>query len=140
MATESVATILERTAPATIQDWYELVLLFHTLTAIPMTREQRCAHLPSLFRAIVLRLRSPAPQDAAEPPSPDAAEHGATRRLQGYSSAMMVDESRILQVSIFKALHKNRESMDFNRLLPAVITIADEVDAQLSRAVARCVA
>jgi len=53
---------------------------------------------------------------------------------------MMVEESRMLQVSIFKSLHENLSYIDFPLLLPDVMTIANEVDAQLSRAVACYVA
>ena len=47
---------------------------------------------------------------------------------------MMVEESRMLQVSIFETLQKNLASIDFSILLNAVMTIADEVDSQLSQA------
>jgi hypothetical protein len=47
----------------------------------------------------------------------------------------MVEEARMLQVSIFKSLHDNLDHIEFHLLLPDVMTIADEVDAQLSRAV-----
>ena len=57
------------------------------------------------------------------------------RRKQGYSAAMMVEESRMLQVSIFQCLQKNLASIDFSVLLIGVMTIADEVDSQLSQAV-----
>jgi hypothetical protein len=59
MALESVATILERTVPTTIQNWYARTLLDERLRAVPMSRERRCAHLPQLFRDLVFRLRSP---------------------------------------------------------------------------------
>jgi hypothetical protein len=42
-----------------------------------------------------------------------------------------VQESRLLQVSIFSMLHKDVKRLDINKLLPDVVTIADEVDAQL---------
>jgi uncharacterized protein YejL (UPF0352 family) len=47
---------------------------------------------------------------------------------------MMVEESRVLQVSIFNTLQKNLASIDFSVLLLGVMTIADEVDSQLSQA------
>ena len=50
MTQESVATILERTASITIEDWYKDASLDAELMAVPMSREQRCAHLPQLFR------------------------------------------------------------------------------------------
>jgi hypothetical protein len=136
MTLESVATVLERTALTTIQDWYDGVLLDERLMTVPMSREERCSHLPQLFRDLVHRLRAPAVSSTNAPSSEDAAEHGATRRRWGYTAAMMVDESRMLQVSLFKSLHENRGSIDFHLLLPDVMIIADEVDAQLSRAVA----
>ena len=136
MAQESVATILERTVSTTIEDWYQLALLDAGLMTVPMSREQRCAHLPQMFRDLVCRLRSPTIPGTKELFSEDAAEHGIARRKQGYTAAMMVEESRMLQVSIFKSLHENIDFIAFSLLLPDVMTIANEVDAQLSRAVA----
>jgi hypothetical protein len=46
---------------------------------------------------------------------------------------MAVEESRLPQLSIFSMLHKNVKRLDFNKLLPDVVTIADEVDAQLKQ-------
>jgi hypothetical protein len=48
---------------------------------------------------------------------------------------MMVEESRILQVSIFNTLQNNLDKVDFSKVLRDVITIADEVDSQLKQAV-----
>jgi hypothetical protein len=49
---------------------------------------------------------------------------------------MIVEESRILQVSIFDTLQKNLSTVDFSLLLHDVMTIADEVDSQLKLGVA----
>jgi hypothetical protein len=46
---------------------------------------------------------------------------------------MLIHESRILQVAIFGTLHKSLSTLDFNLLLPDVMIIADEVDAQLTQ-------
>ena len=54
--------------------------------------------------------------------------------MQGYTAAMMVEESRLLQVCIFQTLQNNLASIDFSVLLIGVMTIADEVDSQLSQA------
>jgi len=51
-----------------------------------------------------------------------------------------VEESRLLQVSIFTMLHKNLKSLEISTLLPNVVTIADEVDAQLKQQVLRFMA
>jgi hypothetical protein len=66
--------------------------------------------------------------------------HGDLRRKQGYTVAMAVQESRLLQVTIFATLHKNTNNLEFSKLLPDVVTIADEVDAQLKEQMLRFMA
>src|ERR1700731_2635207 len=117
---ESVATILERSVPSTIEDWFERVQLEHSLMAIPLSRELRCFHLVAVFRDLVARLRSFKTLGAKEPMSTSAAEHGLARRKQGYTAAMMVEESRMLQVSIFQTLQNNLDRVNFSSLLVSV--------------------
>jgi len=132
--TESVATILERAAPSCIEDWLMQAQTDSKLSLVPLTPEQRCSHLPQVFRDLVARLRVALPLGSTGPLSEFAANHGLTRRRQGYSAAMMVEESRILQVCIFHTLQRNLATIDFSVLLTQVMTIADEVDSQLRQA------
>jgi hypothetical protein len=46
---------------------------------------------------------------------------------------MLVQDSRILQVTLFGTLQKNLGALDFSLLLPDVMTIADEMDSQLTQ-------
>lgn len=129
---ESVATILERDLDSLIQDWMELVEHDEELTCVPLSFEGRTGHLPNLIADLVNRLRLPSSKSALV--SIAAREHGELRRNQGYTPAMVVEESRILQVSIFNTLQKNLSRVDFSKVLLDVITIADEVDSQLKQA------
>lgn len=131
---ESLATILGRTTEAGIADWYEAVEKEDTLLAVHLNREARCKHLPQLFRDLGRRLHAFKPLGTKELNSEAASNHGLERRRQGYTAAMMVEESRILQVTIFHTLQKNLGTIDFTVLLLGVMTIADEVDSQLSQA------
>jgi CheY-like chemotaxis protein len=133
---EAVASILERTADVIIQRWLARVHLEPSVMAVPLADAVRLGHLPQLFRDLVLRLRASHPLGSKELLSVAAGEHGKTRRRQGYSAAMMVEESRMLQVSIFETLEANLASIDFSMLLHEVMTIADEVDSQLAQAMA----
>ena len=54
--------------------------------------------------------------------------------MQGYTAALIVEESRMLQVSIFQTLQNNLPRVDFSLVLVDVMTIADEVDEQLCQA------
>jgi hypothetical protein len=133
-ALESVATILEKESESTIIEWLGHINADENLFAVEMDDKTRCAHLPQLFKELVHRLRNPLPLGTKGTPSKSAHGHGRTRRKQGYSAAMLVEESRMLQVSIFDTLHKNQRSVDFNVLLLDVMVIADEVDLQLAEA------
>lgn len=129
---ESVATILEHDLAATIQHWMGLVEHDAELTCIQLSFEDRTGHLPNLIADLVNRLRLPSTPTALI--SMAAREHGDLRRKQGYTAGMMVEESRILQISIFDTLQKNLSKVDFSKVLLDVITIADEVDSQLKQA------
>jgi DNA-binding response OmpR family regulator len=134
---ETVASILERAADGTILEWFARIETNPTLMSISMSREQRCRHLPPLFQELIARLRSGHPIGSMELTSASAAEHGANRCRQGYTASMLVEESRMLQISIFHTLQKNLASIDYSVLLVGVMTIADEIDSQLSQAVTR---
>ena len=132
LPTQSVAAILEHDLDATIQDWMDLVEHDGELTCIPLGFEDRTGHLPNLIADLVNRLRLPLTTTAQI--SIAARAHGDLRRKQGYTAAMMVEESRILQGSIFNTLQKNLPRVDFSKVLLDVMTIADEVDSQLKQA------
>jgi CheY-like chemotaxis protein len=133
---ESLAAILERTTGSTIQEWYKLVLKEKLVMSVPMSRDLRCGHLPQLFRELAARLRTSIPIGSKGPVSPAAALHGLSRHKSGYSAAMLVEESRILQVTIFNTLQNNLATIDPSLVLSGLITIADEIDSQLSQAMA----
>jgi hypothetical protein len=82
---------------------------------------------------VIYRLRAPA--RTRDPFSIEAREHGAMRRRQGYNAGMVVEESRILEVSIFTTIQNNLRSLDLGRVLLDVVTIADECDSQLKQAI-----
>jgi hypothetical protein len=129
-----VASVLERETETTIADWYALVEAEPELVMIPLSREDRCMHLPEMFGDLVDRLRNPLPLGTHARASAAARDHGRLRRDQGYTAAMLVAESRILQVSIFQTLQLHVEDTKPSVLLIYVMSIADEVDSQLAQA------
>jgi len=127
--------MLEREREAKIKEWRRRVNLLGALTRIPLSDNDRSQHLPKLFHDLVCRLRLA--NDAHLPVSTTATAHGQARRLQGYSPAMLVEESRLFQVVTFQTLHLNQGELEQSQVLADVVIIADEVDLQLMQAV-RC--
>jgi hypothetical protein len=111
----TVTSDRERNTLSTIQEWFRLVQKEEKLQTVLMSHDQL---------------------GSKELISVAAAEHGVERRRVGYTAAMLVEESRMLQVSIFPTLQNNLASIDFSLLLIGVMTIADEIDSQLSQAMA----
>jgi CheY-like chemotaxis protein len=132
--TESVASILECDKEQIIQLWLTRVKENKELMRIPLGAKERTGHLSRLLTDLVARLRRGPGVDIKHPDSTAAHEHGKLRRQQGYTAPMIVDESRILQVSIFQILQSNLARVDFSLVLVDVMTIADEVDSQLCQA------
>src|ERR1700676_2516339 len=135
---ETVGDILDRELKHVIAEWLMRVEKESDLMHIPLNHDERTGHLPHLIHDVINRLRLDAGSKA--PISKAAAEHGDLRRKQGYTVAMMVEESRLLQVSLFTTLHQNVTQLEFSALLPNVVTIADEVDAQLKEQMLRFMA
>lgn len=131
----SVSALLERELEPTIKEWLRRVNLVPALTCIPLSDADRTGHLPTLFQELICRLRLA--HDALPSISLAAAAHGEVRRAQGYSASMVVEESRVFQVTTFRTLHLHHSELDQNQLLLDVMVIADEVDSQLTQAV-RC--
>ena len=131
---ERVASILERDAHKTIAEWLSRVKLDDELCHIVISDHQRAGHLQKLIEELVVRLRLPRVLGTKQV-SDGAVEHGKVRRSQGYSIPMIIEESRMLQVSIFHTLQNNLNVVDFSLLLIDVMTIADEVDSQLKQTI-----
>ena len=130
---ERVAAILDRSVDAMIHDWVELVEQDEALASVSLKPADRTVHLHKFFHDLLVRLRLPHGSKASI--SVAARLHGELRNKQGYSIPMIVDESRILELTIFGTLEKNSALLDLSQVLRDVITVADEVDSQLKQTI-----
>ena len=135
--TQRVGVILRRYAGGIVEGWLARAKQSSDLNVVPLSDEQRAAHVARMVEDLALRLSksSDAVEDSETIFSAAAVAHGKLRYLQGYTPAMLVDESRILEVTVFGMLHSNLHSLDFSLLLPDVTAIADEVDGQLTQSI-----
>ena len=131
---EDISKILEGETNAIISNWLQRVDTEPEIISVRLTPAERSAHLPALFHDLVARLRNPLPLGTRALRSVASETHGLLRRAQGYTAAMMVEESRMLQVTIFEGLQRNLHKVNFSILLSEVMVIADEVDSQLAQA------
>jgi len=132
---QRVAAILDRCIASVAADWLARAKKSSELNHLSLSDDERTGHLPKLVEDLVVRLSNPCAttKDSDAAFSEAAIAHGKLRYQQGYTPAMLVHESRILQVTLFGTLQNNLSLLDFSLLLPDVMTIADEVDAQLTQ-------
>jgi len=132
---QRVAEILHRCIATVVADWLARAKKSSELNPLSLSDDERTGHLPKLVEDLVVRLKKPSgtTRDSDAAFSEAAIAHGKLRYQQGYTPAMLVHESRILQVTLFGTLQSNLSLLDFSLLLPDVMTIADEVDAQLTQ-------
>jgi len=132
---ERVGTILRRSVGSLVEDWLARAKQSRELNHLMLSDEDRTGHLPKLVKDLIVRLSKPraAAKDSDAISSTTAMAHGKLRYEQGYTPAMLVHESRILQVTLFETLQDNLRFLNVRLLLTDVATIADEVDAQLAQ-------
>jgi YesN/AraC family two-component response regulator len=128
---EAIAMILEREEPAITKAWLAQMEAAGSGATATLTIQERCEHLPDALRDIIFRLRYPRPIGSISQFSMTALQHGARRRRQKIGAATMVEEARALQIALFQTIGKNMERIDLGQLPGALMSIADEVNAQL---------
>ena len=133
---ERVATILQRCATGVVEDWLARVKESKELNDLCLSDEERTGHLPKLIEdADRSPERRQAPPRRPMPSLPSPLRPTASCAiLQGYTPAMLVQDSRILQVTLSRNLAKQYELSGLQPARhPMLLTIADEVDAQLTQ-------
>jgi hypothetical protein len=137
MQKEKVVGILKRCTIGIVGGWLARVKKNKELNHVVLTDQERTGYLPKLIEDLIIRLNrsSATTKDSDALFSTAAVAHGRLRYQQGYTPGMLVHEARILEVTVFGTLQNNLSSLDFSLLLPDVMTVADEVDAQLSQSI-----
>lgn len=128
---EPIASILERERQKIIALWHGKMAEAGSLPA-----GQGTAELEQSLDEVLYRLRNPQPLGSMTLFSMAAMQHGATRRRQGLSPTVLVEEARALQVSLFQTIGANLERIDLGQFPGTLMSIADEVNAQLLQSIA----
>ena len=103
----SVATILGQELQPKVGEWLRRAKPVPELAVIPLSDEERWEHLPRLFRDVICRLTVPESHSL----SASAVEQGPKRAERGYSPAMLVEESKRVQIVTFLALHLRMDEL-----------------------------
>lgn len=101
------------------------------LGRIPISDSERADHVPELVLGIVRQLRSSRPDDPPMEICRAGATHGELRRQQGYTQEMLVDDTRIVDSSIYACVQDHLLNINLSNLIPDLSRLNDGLEAHL---------
>jgi ActR/RegA family two-component response regulator len=131
---KSVAEIVNERKEEIIEKWLKSVHEDSEIRDIPLSDAERTDHLPAVLGDMVVMLSSPGTTTSVARIGA-ARSHGEIRRKQRYSVPQIVEETRLLEGSIFGVLHANLLSANFSNLIPDIIRISDTLQVQLKASI-----
>jgi hypothetical protein len=99
--------------------------------AIELPDLDRVDHIPELLEEVIRQLQSGQPDDPTAEVLAAGAKHGEVRRQQGYSQEMLVDDTRVLDSSIYSVVQDHLLEMNLSNLIPDLSRMNDGLQAHL---------
>jgi hypothetical protein len=94
----------------------------------------RVDHIPDILKEVVQQLR-----ERLDDPTLDVlsagVEHGETRRKQGYTQTMLVDDTRVLGSTVYAAVQNHSLHIQLSNLIPDLSRFNDALEAHLQDAI-----
>lgn len=129
-ACKRASTVIRENTEAIIENCFCESERNQQLKQIRLAKNARINHLPGALRELANRLdNNPDINDKQELES--ASAHGKTRRQQGYSVPLIVEEARILFRVIADILQANLPDMDISSIIPDLILISENLNKML---------
>lgn len=88
------------------------------LSGLPITDDQRINDISDFLHEMVRQLESDCPKEPTDAMLAAGAKHGATRRQQGYSQAMLLDEIGVLESCIYESVQDSLLDLQLSSLIP----------------------
>ncbi len=120
--------VLDKCLDSITADWLSELNKDRELAAIRLSETERKDHVPDLLRESVNRARG---IDVTAENIGAAAQHGATRRKQGYTVPLLVREANILQSVIGNCIQQNLLEVNVSHLVPDMILIYKTIQTEL---------
>jgi CheY-like chemotaxis protein len=124
--TERLPQFIARNKEDIVEAWYEAVEKDPEIQQIKLRRIERIDHLPQVLDELIAPLGNQGP-DGLQASRDSAAKHGATRRKQGYSLSMLLEETRLLHHVIAQCTQQHLQSIDISNLIPDLIEMDDRL-------------
>ena len=124
--TERLPQFIARKKEEIVEAWYQAVEKDPEIQQIKLRRIERIDHLPQVLDELIEPLGNQDP-NGLQASRDSAAKHGATRRKQGYSLSMLLEETRLLHHVIAQCTQQHLQSIDISNLIPDLIEMDDRL-------------
>jgi ActR/RegA family two-component response regulator len=116
------ATVIRENTEAIIESYSREIDRNPRFARLRLPKNAKVDHIPWLLRLLVDRLEKNPVNDKQELKS--ARAHGKTRREQGYSVPMIVEEALILYCLVANTLQSNLLDIDISSVIPDLVQIS----------------
>jgi hypothetical protein len=130
MFTERLPQFIARNKQDIVEAWYQAVDRDPEMKQIRLGRIERISHLPQVPDELIEPLASQGP-NGSQASRDSAAKHGETRRKQGYSLSMLLEETRLLHHVIAQCTQQHLQNIDISNLIPDLIEMDDRLHRSL---------
>jgi len=104
------------------------------LGALPLSDEQRVQNLREFLRSIAGTLEKQTESGLTESGLSLASEHGRLRRSQGYTLPMIVDDTRLLDQTVYELVQESLLELDLSYLIIDLRRFNDNLEQKLQQA------
>ena len=126
---ERIPDIIKGNKDGVISQWLQRVKMNPELITVSLSDAERRDHVPDLLdEAIAHSCGDPI---SKEERLKAAEHHGTLRYHQGYSVAMLILESQLLQDVIAECIRDHVDTLDLSHLIPDIAKISDTISAEL---------
>jgi PAS domain S-box-containing protein len=126
----SIADVLRERTNEICERWFKEVILDGEVSALPLTRQERYDHVPTLLVELADSLERQADELSPEAVR-SAQKHGKTRYHQGYTIPQVLFETRILEKVICLVIQENLLTIELSRLVHDVLAIGQALQSQV---------
>jgi len=134
MQTHELASFLREHTNEIVERALAIMKSHPRLSTIPLSDHQRVDHVPGIVAEIIRQLESQKADEPTEAALKAGAEHGQTRKRQGYSQLTLVDDTRALDSAIYEVLQDNLLAVNLSNLIPDLSRLNDSIEAHLQEA------
>ncbi len=128
------ALLLRENHGRIVEAWLHEVEGRSELARVPLPRSARSDHVPQILEEMIHHVDC-GERELSRPAADSARLHGRTRLQQGYTPAMVVEETRILRACIMTCLRDHLLNIDISHLLSDMNDIDFVLDGMLEESI-----